>query len=102
MQSAGRRGRKSYSYFPVHSAKITKEPACYCRYICTMFYFVKTPALLRKMYSSMLWKVNTEEKILYLTFDDGPHPTATPFILDQLKEYDAKATFFCLGKKGKW
>lgn len=61
-------------------------------------YFVKTPWWLRKLYPSYLWKVDTEEKILYLTFDDGPHPEATPFVLDVLKEYQAKATFFCIGK----
>ena len=38
------------------------------------------------------------EKIIYLTFDDGPHPVATPFVLDTLKQYNAKATFFCIGK----
>lgn len=38
------------------------------------------------------------EKIIYLTFDDGPHPVATPFVLDTLKKYNAKATFFCIGK----
>lgn len=35
---------------------------------------------------------------IYLTFDDGPHETATPFVLDELKKYNAKATFFCIGK----
>ncbi len=39
-----------------------------------------------------------EEPSVYLTFDDGPHPTATSYILDQLAKYDAKATFFCIGK----
>ena len=43
----------------------------------------------------------TKQKELYLTFDDGPHETATPFVLDQLKQYDAKATFFCIGKNAK-
>lgn len=38
------------------------------------------------------------EKKIYLTFDDGPHPVATPFALEQLKKYNAKATFFCIGK----
>lgn len=38
------------------------------------------------------------EKVLYLTFDDGPHETATPFVLDQLKAWNAKGTFFCIGK----
>lgn len=45
-----------------------------------------------------MWQKPTKEKVLYLTFDDGPHPAATPFVLDQLKQYNAKATFFCIGK----
>ena len=49
----------------------------------------------------MIWNISTKEKELYLTFDDGPHETATLFVLDQLKEYSAKATFFCLGKNVK-
>lgn len=40
----------------------------------------------------------SQEPAVYLTFDDGPHPIATPFALDQLKQYGAKATFFCIGK----
>jgi peptidoglycan/xylan/chitin deacetylase (PgdA/CDA1 family) len=40
----------------------------------------------------------SQEKVIYLTFDDGPHPAATPFVLDTLKDYSAKATFFCIGK----
>jgi len=39
-----------------------------------------------------------QENILYLTFDDGPHPTITPFVLDELKKIGAKATFFSIGK----
>lgn len=50
------------------------------------------------MYPSLIWEKHTDKKILYLTFDDGPHPTATPFVLDELKKYNAKATFFCIGK----
>jgi peptidoglycan/xylan/chitin deacetylase (PgdA/CDA1 family) len=64
-----------------------------------MFYTVKTPWLFKKIiYPSLTWEKPTDEKTLYLTFDDGPHPTATPFVLDQLKQYNAKATFFCIGK----
>ena len=63
-----------------------------------MFYFVKTPWCLRKLYRGLLWRVSTEEKILYLSFDDGPHPVATPFVLEELGKYGAKATFFCIGK----
>lgn len=62
------------------------------------YYLVKTPLLLKKIYSSYLWSINTKEKILYLTFDDGPHPEITPFILRELKRYDALSTFFCIGK----
>ena len=40
----------------------------------------------------------SNEKTLYLTFDDGPHPEATPFVLKQLKEHNALGTFFCIGK----
>ena len=50
------------------------------------------------MYPSLIWEKPTKEKILYLTFDDGPHATATPYVLDELKKYNAKATFFCIGK----
>lgn len=50
------------------------------------------------MYPRRVWSMPSAEKILYLTFDDGPHPTATSFVLDQLKLFDAKATFFCIGK----
>jgi peptidoglycan/xylan/chitin deacetylase (PgdA/CDA1 family) len=62
------------------------------------YYLVKTPLLIKKMYPSYLWSMGTKEKILYLTFDDGPHPEITPFVLRQLKRYDALATFFCIGK----
>jgi peptidoglycan-N-acetylglucosamine deacetylase len=55
---------------------------------------------MRWMYPGLIWDmpVEEDEKILYLSFDDGPHPIATPFVLDQLKKYNAKATFFCIGK----
>ena len=60
--------------------------------------FVKTPALLRAVYGKCIWKINTREKIIYLTFDDGPVPEATSFVLDELNKWSAKATFFCIGK----
>jgi len=65
-----------------------------------MFYFTKTPFWLKRLYPTCLWnypRVAGEKKI-YLSFDDGPHPVATPFVLDLLKKYRAKATFFCIGK----
>ncbi len=66
-----------------------------------MIYFITTPWWLKKLYNECIWDIKTEEKILYLTFDDGPHPEATPFVLDQLRKYNAKATFFCIGKNVK-
>jgi peptidoglycan/xylan/chitin deacetylase (PgdA/CDA1 family) len=61
-------------------------------------YFVKTPWWLKKIYSSYTWDIRTNEKVIYLSFDDGPHEYATPFVLDELKKYNAKASFFCIGK----
>jgi peptidoglycan/xylan/chitin deacetylase (PgdA/CDA1 family) len=60
-------------------------------------YLVKPNFLIRSIYSSLIWKVNTQEKIIYLTFDDGPIPEVTPWVLQQLKAYQAKASFFCIG-----
>ncbi|MGB8194618.1 MAG: polysaccharide deacetylase family protein, partial [Chitinophagaceae bacterium] len=63
-----------------------------------MWYFVKTPWYLKRMYNNLLWDIPSREKVMYLTFDDGPNPTATPFVLEQLKKYNAAGTFFCIGK----
>lgn len=63
-----------------------------------MFYIIKIPAWFSKLNASKVWSIPGDEKVLYLTFDDGPHETATPFVLDTLKQYNAKATFFCIGK----
>lgn len=61
-------------------------------------YIVKTPNILQPIVSDLLWTVHTFDKTLYLTFDDGPTPEVTERTLDLLHQYDAKATFFCLGK----
>lgn len=63
-----------------------------------MKYLVKTPWWLKKLYPNYKWEIPGNEKILYLTFDDGPHETITSFVLDALRKYNAKATFFCIGK----
>ncbi|UKJ08622.1 polysaccharide deacetylase family protein [Solitalea lacus] len=60
-------------------------------------YPVKTPYLIKKLYPSLTWNLNRAEKTLYITFDDGPIPEVTPFVLEELKKYNAKATFFCIG-----
>ena len=61
-------------------------------------YFIKTPFWLRLIYRSCTWRKSTEDRVLYLSFDDGPHPEATPFVLEQLAIYNAQASFFCIGK----
>ena len=65
-----------------------------------MFYFTKTPFWLKKLYPACLWNYppSEESKKIYLSFDDGPHAAATPFVLDQLKKHNARASFFCIGK----
>ena len=58
---------------------------------------ITTPKILRMFYPSFLWEMPKGEKKLYITFDDGPHPTITPQVLEILKKFNAKATFFCIG-----
>ena len=55
------------------------------------------PKLLRWLYPSALWRMDTNEKAVYLTFDDGPIPVITPWVLDLLDKYQIKATFFMVG-----
>ncbi len=61
-------------------------------------YLVKTPRFMQSLFPNYTWNIKTDEKVLYLTFDDGPIPEVTPWVLEQLAEYDAKATFFCVGE----
>lgn len=61
-------------------------------------YFVRTPFFIKKLAPNIIWELPNTSNSIYLTFDDGPHPEITPWILDQLKKFQAKATFFCLGK----
>ena len=53
--------------------------------------------LLSFFYPSLLWHVPVKDKILYLTFDDGPIPEVTPWVLEELRKRNIKATFFCIG-----
>ena len=61
-------------------------------------YLVRPPYLLKKLYPKATWRKDPAEKKLYLTFDDGPVPGVTPWVLDVLKEKNIKATFFCVGE----
>jgi peptidoglycan-N-acetylglucosamine deacetylase len=63
-----------------------------------MFYPVKTPWWLKLMYPGCIWEMPRNDNAVYLTFDDGPDPVVTPYVLDMLAEYRVKGTFFCIGK----
>lgn len=58
---------------------------------------VKTPKLIKGIFPNYIWNMPTDQKVIYLTFDDGPTPEITNWTLDLLKSYHAKATFFCIG-----
>ena len=60
---------------------------------------VRTPSIIRLFFPSFIWKKKTKKKEIWLTFDDGPSPTVTPWILEILKEEKIKATFFLIGKE---
>ena len=57
----------------------------------------RTPGFIRKIYPEAYWKIPQSEKIIYLTFDDGPIPELTPWVLEILERFTALATFFCVG-----
>ncbi|HQW84438.1 MAG TPA: polysaccharide deacetylase family protein [Ferruginibacter sp.] len=63
-----------------------------------MLYTARTPKWVIKLFNRSVWDMPDDEKVIYLSFDDGPHPQITPFVLDELNKYNAKATFFCIGK----
>lgn len=57
----------------------------------------KTPGFVKSLFPNFVWNIDTHEKALYLTFDDGPTPEITEWVLETLETYNAKATFFCIG-----
>jgi peptidoglycan/xylan/chitin deacetylase (PgdA/CDA1 family) len=60
-------------------------------------YFYTSRWWMQFRYPSLVWNIKTSQKEVFLTFDDGPHPEITPWVLKQLSLYNAKATFFCVG-----
>ncbi len=62
------------------------------------FYWIKTNSIIKKLFSHYVWDLPNTQKTIYLTFDDGPTPEVTEWVLEQLKKHNAKATFFCIGK----
>lgn len=63
--------------------------------------FYKTPAIIKFLFNKCDWRIPTHEKVIYPTFDDGPQPGLTEFILETLKTFQAKGTFFCVGENIK-
>ena len=61
------------------------------------FYWIKTNWVIKKLFHNYIWDLPNNDKIVYITFDDGPTPKITEWTLAQLKNYNAKATFFCIG-----
>ena len=62
-----------------------------------IFYWVKTSIFIKKIFFRHIWSIPNKEKTVYLTFDDGPTPEITEWVLAELKKHEAKATFFCIG-----
>ena len=62
-----------------------------------IFYWVKTSIFIKKIFFRHIWSIPNKEKAVYLTFDDGPTPEITEWVLAELKKHEAKATFFCIG-----
>lgn len=62
-----------------------------------IFYWVKTSIFIKKILFRHIWSIPNKEKTVYLTFDDGPTPEITEWVLAELKKHEAKATFFCIG-----
>lgn len=60
--------------------------------------WVRPPWVLRKYYPEALWRIDNSEKKIYLTFDDGPIPEVTPWLIEVLATFSAEATFFCVGE----
>lgn len=65
----------------------------------TIQYYVST--LLASLTKNLIWSVKTDKKEVFLTFDDGPIPVVTPWVVETLEKYNAKATFFCVGDNVK-
>ncbi len=66
-----------------------------------ILFLYKSNIFFKTYYPNFIWDIPTEQPTIYLTFDDGPVPTATNFVLDTLSKYNAKATFFCIGQNIK-
>lgn len=62
------------------------------------FYWIKTNSFIKKIFSNYVWDIPNNANKIFLTFDDGPTPEITEWVLDELRKHNIKATFFCIGK----
>ena len=62
--------------------------------------YFRLPKFIKRLFPSLIWDIQSNDSV-FLTFDDGPTPEVTAWVLDELKKYDAKATFFCIGKNAE-
>jgi peptidoglycan/xylan/chitin deacetylase (PgdA/CDA1 family) len=62
------------------------------------FYWIKTNKFIKRIFSNYIWDIPNADNKIYLTFDDGPTPEITEWVLEELKKHQVKATFFCIGK----
>lgn len=60
--------------------------------------WITPPKIIKRIFSNYCWDIPSEDNSVYLTFDDGPIPEVTPWVLAELEKYEAKATFFCIGE----
>ena len=81
---------------PAHSPPDTRHQSITVNHRLTVF-IEQPPEFVRKLYPSAVWRMDPDERAVYLTFDDGPIPEVTPWVLDLLDKYDIKATFFMVG-----
>jgi peptidoglycan-N-acetylglucosamine deacetylase len=73
------------------------KPSIHLKYRKFSDFLVHPPQMVKSFFGDITWKINTDEKVIYLTFDDGPIPYLTEKILKILDLFNAKATFFCVG-----
>ena len=59
------------------------------------------PRFLQRWFPNLIWNIPNDENSVFLTFDDGPTPEVTPWVLEMLRQYNAKATFFCLARNAE-
>jgi peptidoglycan/xylan/chitin deacetylase (PgdA/CDA1 family) len=64
-------------------------------------HFFTVPSTIQWLIPSCTWRREGQGKVIYLTFDDGPHPEITAWVMDELKKHQIKATFFCVGENLK-